>query len=206
MNGRIIFLLEEPSMKVLLDGLLPRLFPGWMEDEHFLCLKHNGKSDLDKSIPVKLRAWKEPHVRFVVVRDNDSADCIAQKKRLSALCLNAGRPDTLVRLVCQELETWYLGDLQAVATAFGSEEGSVNINTSAFRKKFINPDSWQKPSIELARLIPSFQKISGARTMAQHLSEEKNRSTSFLFFLQGLRKIATEMGYQPVCMDPKNQK
>ena len=35
MQGRIIFLLEEPSLKNLLEGLLPRLFPGWIEREHF---------------------------------------------------------------------------------------------------------------------------------------------------------------------------
>ena len=49
---RIIFLLEEYSMKVLLDGLLPRLVPGLQ----FLCVPHEGKQDLEKSVPRKLRA------------------------------------------------------------------------------------------------------------------------------------------------------
>ena len=57
MQGRIIFLLEEPSMKVLLDNWLPRLFPGWVERQHFLCIQHEGKSDLDRSIP---RAARTP--------------------------------------------------------------------------------------------------------------------------------------------------
>ena len=39
MQGRMIFLLEEPSMKTLLEGLLPRLFPGMVAGEHFLCIK-----------------------------------------------------------------------------------------------------------------------------------------------------------------------
>ena len=50
--SRIIFLLEEYSMKVLLDGLLPRLVPGLQ----FLCVPHEGKSDLEKSVPKMLRA------------------------------------------------------------------------------------------------------------------------------------------------------
>jgi hypothetical protein len=50
--SRVIFLLEEYSMKVLLDGLLPRLFP----DLQFLCVAHEGKQDLERSIPRKLRA------------------------------------------------------------------------------------------------------------------------------------------------------
>ena len=71
--NRIVFLLEERSMKTLLEGLLPRLMP----DKSFICIPHEGKQDLEKSIPRKLRAWHEPGARFVVVRDNDGGDCQA---------------------------------------------------------------------------------------------------------------------------------
>jgi len=63
MKGRIVFLLEELSMKELLEGLLPRLFPGLV----FQCVPHEGKTDLDRSIATKLRAWREPGVRFIIV-------------------------------------------------------------------------------------------------------------------------------------------
>src|SRR5208337_5287691 len=79
---RIIFLLEEYSMKVLLDGLLPRLVPGLQ----FLCVPHEGKQDLEKSVPRKLRAWREPGVRFVVLRDKDGGDCRELKRKLVSLC------------------------------------------------------------------------------------------------------------------------
>ena len=82
MQGRIVFLLEEPSMKFLLDRLLPRLLPGLIEGEHFQCIAHEGKSDLDRSIPRKLAAWREPGVRFVIVRDNDNAVCVEIKTRM----------------------------------------------------------------------------------------------------------------------------
>ena len=62
--GRMVFLLEEQSMKELLDGLLPRLFPGL----NFLCVPHEGKQDLERSIPRKLRAWRVPGDRFVIVQ------------------------------------------------------------------------------------------------------------------------------------------
>jgi len=193
MNGRLIFLLEEPSMKTLLDGWLPRLFPGWVVDEHFKCIPHQGKSDLDTSIPRKLRAWQVPGDRFVVVRDNDNTDCKALKRKLAETCAACGRPDTLVRLVCQELEAWYLGDLEMAAQAF--EE--PRLNSPAHRKRFADPDSWQKPSAELARLAPVFQKGSGARRMAALLrGTDHNRSTSFGHFESGVRRLATEMGWQ----------
>lgn len=191
MKGRIIFLLEEPSMKTLLDGLLPRLFPGWLEKEHFQCIPHEGKSDLDRSIPIKLRAWRIPGDRFVIVRDNDNADCVDLKARLISLCQQHGRPETLVRLVCQELESWYIGDLQALARAFDDHK----IATPVYRKRYADPDAWQKPSAELKRLIPAFQKGSGARVMAAHLDGESNLSRSYQVFLAGVRRLASEMGY-----------
>ncbi|MFO1280613.1 MAG: DUF4276 family protein [Burkholderiaceae bacterium] len=193
MRGRIVFLLEEPSMKALLDGLLPRLFPAWQPGEQFLCVPHQGKSDLDRSVPVKLRAWQHPDDRFVIVRDNDNADCIDVKGRFRALCLDNHRPDTLIRLVCQELESWYLGDLKALAAAFGNPK----LDSAANRKRFAAPDSWQKPSVEVQRLAPVFQKIAGARAMASHLGNPNNRSSSFRVFVTGVAGIAAAMGYAP---------
>lgn len=191
MNGRIVFLLEEPSMKELLDRLLPRVFPGWIAGQHFLCVKHAGKSDLEKSIPRKLKAWQEPGVRFIIVRDNDNGDCLVLKRKLAGLCETGGRPDALVRIVCQELEAWYLGDLPALAAAFDRP----TITNASTRKRFADPDSVFKPALTMAELFPRFQKISGARVMGERLSVENNRSRSFAVFVQGVQRIAIEMGY-----------
>lgn len=192
MRGRLIFLLEEPSMKSLLDGWLPRLFPGWVEGQQFLCVKHQGKSDLDTSIPRKLSAWRIPDDRFVIVRDNDAANCVDVKVRLQSMCVASDRPDTLVRLVCQDLESWYIGDLKALAQAFDNPK----LDTPALRKRFADPDSWQKPSVELSRLEPTFQKGSGARAMAVCLRETGNLSHSFRVFVDGVRRVASEMDCQ----------
>jgi len=165
MQGRIIFLLEEPSMKNLLD----------------------------KSIPRKLKAWQIPDDRFVIVRDNDNADCMSLKSRLLDICAANGRSDTLVRLVCQELQGWYLGDLSALASAFNNPK----LNTPKNVKRFSVPDELQKPSIEIARLIPEFQKGSSARLMGEHLNIKNiNKSKSFQVFITGLQKMASDMGWQ----------
>lgn len=193
MRGRIVFMLEEPSMKTLLEGLLPRIFPGMVAGEHFLCITHEGKSDLDISIPRKLQAWRIPDDRFVILRDNDNALCVDLKARFIRICEQSGRPDTLIRLVCQELESWYIGDLPALAEAFGNGK----LNSPALQKRFVDPDVWQKPSAELARLIPSFQKGSAAKSMAETLEVDRNQSRSFRFFVSGVRRLAQEMGYQP---------
>lgn len=178
--ARVIFLLEEKSMQVLLDGLLPRVFP----ELSFLCIPHEGKQDLEKSIPRKLKAWREPGARFVVVRDNDGGDCVATKARLVALCREAGR-ETLVRIACQELEAWYLGDGDALARAFDDDR----LRTLERRERFRDPDAVVGPANALAELVPAFQKVSGARVMAEHLTTAANRSRSFQVFLSGVGRL-----------------
>ena len=182
--NRVVFLLEEPSMKELLESLLPRVFPN-ME---FLCIAHEGKTDLEKSIPRKLRAWREPGVQFVVMQDKDRSDCVTIKQKLVTLCADAGRPDTLVRIVCHELESWYLGEPDALADAFGNEQ----LRGIGRRARFRDPDSVQQPSREIKRLVPEFQKVSGARRMSEFLSRERNTSTSFQVLLSGLDRVLSE--------------
>lgn len=174
-------------MATLLDGLLPRLIPGWVRHQHFQCIPHEGKTDLDRSIAKKLLGWREPNVRFVIVRDNDNANCLAVKARLQEQCKQANRPDCLIRLVCQELESWYLGDLDALSHAYSNPR----LNVPRYIKRFADPDSWNKPSVELRALVPSFQKLSGARVMALRLGVEKaaNRSRSYAAFVDGVVKL-----------------
>lgn len=147
-------------MKTLLDALLPRIFPGLP----FLCVPHEGKQDLDRSIPRKLKAWREPGVRFIVVRDNDGQDCVALKRRLVTLCRDAGREDTLVRIACQELEAWYLGEPRALAAASG-DDGLRTIDTKA---RFRDPDSVLRPSVELRTLVPEYQVVPAGRLRNDH--------------------------------------
>ena len=182
---RIVFLLEERSMKVLLDGLLPRLFP----DVAFLCVPHEGKQDLEKSIPRKLRAWREPGVRFVVLRDNDGGNCWALKGQLCALCRSGGRQDALVRIACQELEAWYLGEPEALAEAFANDQ----LRHIGNRARYRDPDAVVRPSSALEALVPEFQKVSGARRMASRLSRERNRARSFQVFIEGIEREVIAM-------------
>ena len=183
--NKMVFLLEERSMKFLLEGLLPRIFPDMM----FLCIAHEGKSDLAKSIPRKLRAWREPGVRFVVLQDKDQSDCVTLKQKLVTLCADAGRPDTLVRIVCHELEAWYLGEPDALAEAFGDER----LRSIGRRARFRDPDSVQQPSRALKDLVPEFQRVNGARRISDFLSRERNTSTSFRTLLSGLDRLRSKV-------------
>lgn len=94
------------------------------------------------------------------------------KASLSKMCAEAGREDTLVRIVCQELEAWYFGDLEAFADVFSAPA----LRRQAARVGYRDPDAIAKPSKELIRLYPAFQKTDGARRMAERLSYGSNRS------------------------------
>ncbi len=168
-------------MAALLEGLLPRLYP----DLAFLCVPHDGKSDLKKSIPRKLRAWREPGVRFVIVRDNDGGDCRSLKNSLLTLCRNGGREDALIRIACQELEAWYLGDPEALANAYDRE----SLRGLGRKARFRDPDSVSRPSETIRTLVPEFHKVSGARRMARHLTRDRNRSRSYRALLAGIEAL-----------------
>lgn len=180
--SRLVFLLEEPSMKVLLERLLPRLFPGM----DILCVAHEGKSDLENSVPRKLKSWQIPGDRFIVTRDADGTDCKALKDALVALCQASNRPDALVQIVCQELEAWYFGQPAALAAAFGDE----SLRSLGAKARYRNPNSIVQPSAQLSVLCPKFQKVGGARKMADCLSYPHNVSPSFRAFIEGVARIS----------------
>ena len=93
-----------------------------------------------------------------------------------------------MRIVCHELESWFLGDLEAVGQAY-------NVNTLARRQreaKFRQPDRLSNPAQVLKSLVPQYQKVSGARAVSKHMKLSENGSHSFAVFLNGLQKVIAE--------------
>lgn len=122
MRRELVFLLEERSAKVMLEGLLPRFLDGRIE---FKLIVFEGKQDLEKRMTMRMRGYLNADARFVVMRDQDSdPNCIALKARLVEKCNASGRgAKSLVRIACRELETFYLADLKAVEKALGVKGG-----------------------------------------------------------------------------------
>ena len=96
------------------------------------------------------------------------------------LCDDAKCSNALVRIACQELEAWYFGEPEAMAQAFGNAQ----LRDIGAKARYRDPDSIQNPSGEIIRLIPEFQKISGARRMAAYLSRHGNHSRSFRIMME----------------------
>lgn len=174
--------LEEPSAAALLKVLLPPLLPS---DCELKCITFEGKQDLEGNLERRLRGWLMPNTSFLVMRDRDSEDCRAVKKRLVEVCRRAGRPHAVVRIACGELESFYLGDLEAVAKAFGCRMPSGN------SAKFRDPDHLNNAADELKRLTGGvYQKISGSRKVAHFLKTDgSNHSRSFNVLLEGVQQL-----------------
>ncbi len=116
---------------------------------------------------------------------------VSIKERVRTMCQEAGRADTIVRLVCRKLEAWYLGDPDAMVSAFGDE----NLRTIGNKARFRNLDTVNNPADALQRLVPDFQKIGGARKMGNHLTCGCNRSHSFRIFLHAVRQHIAESSH-----------
>jgi hypothetical protein len=181
--SELIFFLEEESAKALLEQLFPLLIPeGSQVRPRFIVFE--GKQDLEKQLRKKLAGYLNQDARFIVMRDQDQGDCRITKRSLAALCPASHRARTSVRIACRELESFYLGDLQAVESGLGVSGLAGRQNKAKFR----DPDHLSSPSRELEKLTGNrYQKIAGSRAIAPHLDLRAPRSRSFHHLLQAVR-------------------
>lgn len=178
----IVFLLEEPSAQDTLQGILPAVLPQDVRPEY---LVFEGKQDLEKRLVRKIRGWQTPDSAFVVLRDQDSGDCHTIKKSLVLLCREAGKPSAIVRIACRTLESWFVGDWDAVSEAFQAPKLSNLKRKSMYQ----NPDNLGDPVTELRKYIPDYQKRDGARRISKHLDLTRNRSHSFQVFIEAVKSV-----------------
>lgn len=189
---RVEILLEEPSMEEVLKNILPKILPeGYKLDENVFLRPHNGKSDLRKSIPNKVRAFSKYYepVKIIILHDQDNVlDCKNLKNSILELCKDEKNNfylPCLVRIVCQELESWYIGDLEAIEKAYTSFRSEKYKN----KKEFRNPDIIEKPSQTMKHILPNFQKIQTAKDVSKYMDINNNKSESFCFFISGIQKF-----------------
>lgn len=180
----IVFLLEELSAKIMLNAILPKLLP---EDVDYKCISFDGKQDLEKQLALKIRAWLAPNTCFLIMRDQDSENCLHVKERLAGIVAQTGKARfCVIRIACHELESFFLGDLAAVEQGLSLDRLVKKQNS----KKFRNPDALANPSEEIKKLNHgAYPKIKGSEMISPHLKlDGSNRSTSFNQLLKGICK------------------
>jgi hypothetical protein len=185
-NSMYYFLTEERSMKNFLEILLPKL--GF--DENYRIVSFEGKSDLKKSISRKIDA-SERGSRFIVLIDQDSNDCLRLKQEIQEIIERQSSKveeiEYRVRIVCHELESWYLGDLLAIDKAFGTKMVQ-HVNKRTYR----NPDHYlSNPKQVFLKQIGTIGQIAAAEKMANAMTMEgikNNRSHSFKVFISTVKQ------------------
>jgi len=154
-------------------------FSNLAEGLDWFVFAYNGKSDLERSITHRMRNWNYGDPTFLILRDADGGDCQRIKQELVDLASACEKPFK-VRIVCQELESWFLGDSEAVRAAYPSCRFSNE--TAAYR----NPDLLNNAASQLARLTGDRTKVGRAQLIARHLIPERNCSRSFQVFFETL--------------------
>ncbi len=176
---------EEKSAKEMLQIVLPKILP------NNCCLSQiipfEGKQDLEKNIALKIKNYNIPDTKFLIMRDKDSEDCKKVKAELLSKIKNSGKAHvSLVRIACHELESFYLGDLQAVKKGLNLD----NIPNQT-KNKFRNPDDLANAKQELIKNTNKlYQPVSGSKAISSHLKlDGSNKSISFGFLLSGIRQL-----------------
>jgi len=171
----LVCLLEEPSAREMLKEILPKILP----DE--ICVQYlvfEGKQDLEKQLERRLKNWQQPDSIFLIMRDQDSGDCLTIKKNLlKKVTASEQQNRTIIRIACHELESFYLGDLAAVEAGLGISGLKAKQN----KKKYRMPDALSNAAEELFKLTDKrYQKVAGSRAIAPYLTADgSNLSHSF---------------------------
>ncbi|MCC7352812.1 MAG: DUF4276 family protein, partial [Anaerolineae bacterium] len=123
------FLVEEESAEAALNILVPKIVGAGIT---FKIHTFQGKPDLLKNLPARLkgyRLWLPDDWRIIVLIDKDQRECMELKMELERVAREArlvtrsaaqgdDRFQVLNRLAIEELEAWFFGDVEAIATAY----------------------------------------------------------------------------------------
>ena len=192
-------LVEEPSMEEALRHLLLKILQG---RANFKLINMRSKGRLLKELPNRLRAYRQrllagEDIKVIVLVDRDNEDCQKLKRELEKIATQAGLAtkthlddsgqfQVLNRIVIEELEAWFMGDVDALKAAFTS------LRNVSFPRNFNNPDNggtWERLHRFLKKngiYRSSYPKIEAARKIAKHMEPSRNHSRSFQHFLQGV--------------------
>jgi hypothetical protein len=196
-------LVEEPSAKIALERLLAKLVP---DETTFRIHAHQGKPALLRKLPDRLAAYAKmnwPELRLLVLVDRDNDDCHELKERLEKIAVGAGFTTktraggsvfrVVNRLAIEELEAWFLGDVDALRIAYPEiPKGLAN------RARYRNPDAIRGGTAEaLARVLRTagyhregLPKTYVADAVARHMDPSRNRSRSFQCFCEGVEALS----------------
>lgn len=200
--AHIEILVEEPSAEEMLKNLLLKILNS---DDTYRIHPHNGKDDLLRKLPNRLRGYKKMSFNgaIVVLIDQDGKDCMQIKSRLEQIATQAGlitksnarggKFQLLNRIAIEELEAWFFGDIRALVSAYPGVPESLHKKAGFRNPDAIRGGTWERLEKVLQKAgyySAGLQKVSVAMNISQYMIPERNRSKSFQIFISGLKAIA----------------
>jgi hypothetical protein len=98
----LVFLLEGPSERALIEGIVSRISEATPVVRYIV---FEGKQDLERQLLKKLKGYLNRDAVFIILRDQDSGNCLPIKERLEGICFQSGKRKAIVRIACRELES-----------------------------------------------------------------------------------------------------
>lgn len=201
----IEFLVEEESCAEFLNRIAPKILG---KRASFRVHPFQGKQNLLQRLPERLqgyRDWIPSDYRIMVLVDRDHDDCAELKAKLErfaserqlitrSTAQRPGKYHVVNRILVEELEAWFFGDVQAIAAAYPGVPATL-----AEKRGFRDPDAISGGTWEaLERVLKSagyystgIPKIEVARKIAERMQPESNRSHSFQVFRAALLEIVS---------------
>ncbi|MDR0802630.1 hypothetical protein [Fluviicola sp.] len=181
---------EELSAKNVFDEILPKIIPGIS----YRIYPHQGKQDLHKALKTTIPSIsKIPGSRILITRDQDNQDCKDVKNDLAQVLDGKCVCPYSIRIVCRELESWFLGDLNAIKQAYPRFKPEQHIGKADFK----NVDLIAIPKNYLLRIIPEYHnaetlpKLETSSKISQFLDLDNNTSMSFQFTISAIKQLVS---------------
>jgi hypothetical protein len=193
----------EASLESALSQLLPKILPPTVSSKIHA---FRGKPDFLAKLPDRLKgyqAWLPPDWKIVILIDEDREDCRKLKEKLEIMAISSGlitksscQKDksfqVLNRIVVEELEAWFFGDVQAIRQAY--PKVSANL---ANQQPYRDPDAIKGGTWEaLERVLKKagyhpggLEKYKASSEISKYMNPESNRSKSFKVFYKALLEI-----------------
>jgi len=197
------FLVEEASLSITLEYILPKILPNTIT---FKTHDFRGKDELIRKLPNRLKgykAWLPDDWKIVILIDEDRQDCKILKQKLEEIAINTGFItktsrnidqdfQVLNRIVIEELEAWFFGDINAICQAY------PKISPHLTKKKsFREPDKILRGTWEALEKVlkqagyhqGGLEKFKAAKAISPYMNPPINKSYSFQIFYQSLLEM-----------------
>ncbi len=167
-----------------------------------------GKEDLFSKLPGRLKGYKKwipDDWRIIILVDRDNEDCQELKKELEETAIEAGfmtktlakskkkkKYKLINRIMIEELEAWFFGDIPALTKAYPKVSKHLNQNSKYRDPDDIKGGTWEALQEVLQRKgyhQGGLEKLRAARDISQYMNPTENTSTSFQVFYHCLLEI-----------------